>query len=159
MAKKVVTYVQLIDDLDGAELPRGEGQTIRYGWRGNEYEIDLSDKHATELDAMMGNLVSKSQRVGRLTSGPSHHRPAATPKKQTPALPNNSEQPALPSGEKSRTQIAMERREFLKEIREWANRQGIEQAAAGRLSEATRQAWDAAHPDRPCPPEAPSSHF
>jgi hypothetical protein len=152
MAKRVVNYVVLIDDLDGTELPRGEGQTIRYGWRGNEYEIDLSDKHANDLDAMMGNLVSKSVKVGRLP-GP-HPK-----KKQTPALSSES-QPALPPAEeKSRTQLAMERRDFLREIREWANGQGIEQAAAGRLSEATRTAWDAAHPDRPCPPEAPSTGF
>lgn len=148
MAKRVVTpqpYVLLIDDLDGRELPRGEGQTVRYGYKGTEYEIDLSDEHADELDRMMSNLVSKSVKVGKMLP----NRPA--PKR----IENVKEElPALPSGQMSITAQREADKEFRKEIRAWAREHGFTIGDAGRIPEAIRQAWDAAHPDRPSPAES-----
>ncbi|HZG99143.1 MAG TPA: histone-like nucleoid-structuring protein Lsr2, partial [Nocardioidaceae bacterium] len=40
------TVVQLVDDFDGTELQRGEGETVRVTLDGAEYELDLSSKNA-----------------------------------------------------------------------------------------------------------------
>ncbi|SMQ67761.1 Lsr2 protein [Plantibacter sp. VKM Ac-1784] len=47
MAQRRVTT--LIDDLDGTDLQRGSGETIRFGVGGRTYEIDLSDDNAEAL--------------------------------------------------------------------------------------------------------------
>jgi hypothetical protein len=47
MAQRTITT--LIDDLDGTELKRGSGETIRFGIDGRTYEIDLSDDNAQAL--------------------------------------------------------------------------------------------------------------
>lgn len=147
MAKRVVNYVVLIDDLDGTELARGEGHTIRYGWHGNEYEIDLSDKHANELDTMMGNLVSKSVRVGRMLPNRPHARPRLDAKDETPELPSSSDI--------SNKQKMLADREFRKEIRAWARENGHPGLrGTGRLPAPVREQWDATHPDRPAPDES-----
>jgi len=41
MAQRISTT--LIDDLDGTELERGSGETVRFGIDGRVWEIDLSD--------------------------------------------------------------------------------------------------------------------
>ncbi|VXB05237.1 Lsr2 family protein [Plantibacter sp. T3] len=47
MAQRTITT--LVDDLDGTELERGSGETIRFGVDGRIYEIDLSTDNAAAL--------------------------------------------------------------------------------------------------------------
>lgn len=47
MAQRTITT--LVDDLDGSELERGSGETVRFGVDGRTYEIDLSDDNAAAL--------------------------------------------------------------------------------------------------------------
>lgn len=53
------------DDLDGTPAD----QTIEYGWKGATYEIDLTDAHADEFQALMDGYIAASRktsaRVGR----------------------------------------------------------------------------------------------
>ena len=47
MAQRVV--VRLTDDLSGAEIPAGRGETVTFSLDGRSYEIDLTAKNATGL--------------------------------------------------------------------------------------------------------------
>ena len=58
MARK--TTVMLQDDLEGGQAT----QTIRFGYQGIEYEIDLNDENAKEMTQWLENYVSHARRVG-----------------------------------------------------------------------------------------------
>jgi hypothetical protein len=58
VARKVV--VQMADDLDGSPAT----QTVRFGFQGVEYELDLNDENANELTHWLENYVSHARRVG-----------------------------------------------------------------------------------------------
>jgi len=47
MAQRVV--VRLTDDLSGAEIPSGKGETVTFNLDGTSYEIDLTAKNASAL--------------------------------------------------------------------------------------------------------------
>ncbi len=47
MAQRVV--VRLTDDLSGAEIPAGKGETVTFSLDGTSYEIDLTAKNASML--------------------------------------------------------------------------------------------------------------
>lgn len=47
MATRIITT--LVDDLDGTDIPRGLGETVRFGIDGRNYEIDLTDENADAL--------------------------------------------------------------------------------------------------------------
>ena len=47
MAQRVV--VQLTDDLSGADIPAGRGETVTFSLDGRSFEIDLTAKNATAL--------------------------------------------------------------------------------------------------------------
>ncbi len=57
MAKK--TFVQLIDDIDGSKADT----TVRFAWRGTQYEIDLSNKNARAFDAAIDPYVKVATRA------------------------------------------------------------------------------------------------
>jgi hypothetical protein len=61
MAQKIQTL--FIDDIDGGEA---EG-TVRFALDGNEFEIDLNDKHSNELRSTLDKYVSHARRVGSAT--------------------------------------------------------------------------------------------
>jgi hypothetical protein len=54
------TTVMLQDDLVGGMAT----QTIRFGYQGIDYEIDLNDENATEMTKWLENYVSHGRRVG-----------------------------------------------------------------------------------------------
>jgi hypothetical protein len=57
MAQKIQTL--FIDDIDGSEA---EG-TVRFGFDGTNYEIDLSDKHSDELRTALRKYVEHARRI------------------------------------------------------------------------------------------------
>ena len=61
MAQRVQTI--LVDDIDGRELGDG-GQTIRFGWLGAEYSIDLSQANVDKFAAAIMPYVNAGQRIG-----------------------------------------------------------------------------------------------
>lgn len=52
--------VTLEDDIQGGEAT----QTIRFGFNGSEYEIDLNDKNATKMHQALTFYVDHARRVG-----------------------------------------------------------------------------------------------
>ena len=68
MATKIIT--QLIDDISGAEITNGKGETISFSLDGRNYEIDLSAKHATQLRSALAAYIAGARRVGRSNGKP-----------------------------------------------------------------------------------------
>ncbi|SOC51109.1 histone-like nucleoid-structuring protein Lsr2 [Ornithinimicrobium cerasi] len=73
MAQKVQTI--LVSDLSGAELGE-DGQTVKFGFLGVDYEIDLSQKEADEFAGTLQKYLDAGRRVGgrRQTGAPSTTR-------------------------------------------------------------------------------------
>lgn len=65
MARKQTIITTLIDDLDGSEIEKGNGETVKFALDGSSYEIDLSADNASELRDKIAPYVSKARRAGR----------------------------------------------------------------------------------------------
>ncbi len=52
--------VELVDDLDGSPAV----QTVRFGYDGRDYEIELNEEHAAELDEFLAPYLEHARRVG-----------------------------------------------------------------------------------------------
>ena len=104
MAQKV--QVLLVDDLDGGEA----SETVSFALDGNNYEIDLSGKNATELRDAFAKYVGAARKVGRATSSPGGRS-------------------ARRSGG---TSTAMDRDQAAA-IRSWAKKQGLKVSDRGRI--------------------------
>ncbi len=61
MATRTITT--LIDDLDGSDIPRGLGETVRFGIDGENYEIDLNDDNAAALRETLSAYVEAARPV------------------------------------------------------------------------------------------------
>ena len=53
------TQVLYVDDIDGSEA---EG-TVRFGFGGTEYEIDLNEKHADQFAKALGPFIAAARKV------------------------------------------------------------------------------------------------
>jgi len=71
MAQRVV--VRLTDDLSGAEIRSGKGETVTFGLDGTSYEIDLTAKNASVLRKAVRPYIE----AGRPIKG-SRRRPVRT---------------------------------------------------------------------------------
>lgn len=110
MAQKV--SILLVDDIDESEA----SETVTFALDGNNYEIDLNDKHAKDLRASLTKYVDHARKVaGKRASG----------RKAPVTAGKNGASP--------------------KEMRTWALQQGMEVPDRGRIPESLRVAYDAAH--------------
>lgn len=108
MAKQ--TFTKLVDDFTGEPIEDGTGRTVRFGFDGAEYEIDLSNENIEELSSTLERYVRASRRVsgrsrGRSSGGGSRRSSGGS------------------SGGSSETAA----------IREWAESQGLKVASRGRI--------------------------
>jgi hypothetical protein len=71
MAQRFV--VRLTDDLSGAEMPSGKGETVAFSLDGTSYAIDLSAKNASVLRKALRPYIE----AGRPVKG-SRRRPVRT---------------------------------------------------------------------------------
>jgi hypothetical protein len=103
MAQKV--QVLLVDDIDGGEA----SETVSFALDGNNYEIDLSGKNASEMRDSFAKYVGVARKIGRSssTSGRSGRRSGGT------------------STAMDRDQAAA--------IRSWAKKQGLKVSDRGRI--------------------------
>jgi len=109
------TMIQLVDDLDGTELGDGDGETVTFALDGVTYEIDLSRDNA---DKLRGIIYDYSAHARKVTGGRRASKKSASAGESGP--------PAA-------------------EIRAWANDNGHEVPARGRIPQDVREAYDAAH--------------
>ena len=101
MAQSVT--VTLIDDLDQSQA----AQTVRFGVDGTGYEIDLSDRHASELRSMLSRYIGAAR---RLRQAPARARPRPQHRTRTRAD-----------------------REQSRRIRSWAMDKGLLASPRGRI--------------------------
>src|SRR5512147_954094 len=109
MAERVVR--QLVDDLDGSEAV----ETVRFGYVGREYEIDLNEEHAAALDEAFAPYVEHARRAD-----------GVKPRRARPAEERRSP-------------------EELRAIRRWAREQGLQVSDRGRIAADIVAKYDAAH--------------
>ena len=106
-----VTEVRLVDDIDGGEA----AATVAFDLEGKNYEIDLSQTHATKLRDVLAPYVAAARRAGS--------SPAARGRRTTAARP-----PA------DRQETAA--------IREWAAANGFAVSTRGRIAADVREAYE-----------------
>ncbi len=112
MAQK--TTRKLVDDLDSSPAV----QTVRFGYDGHTYEIELSEEHAAELDEFLAPYLEHARRVGDGTRTGRGRRPPRQPR-QT--------------------------REDTRAIRVWAWDHGYQVSERGRIPTDVVAAYQAAH--------------
>lgn len=112
--------VLLIDDIDGTEAER----TVQFGLDGRDYEIDLSQAHADELEKSLTKFIEKARRV------------SATPArgKTTRRATSTGPDPAR--------------------VRKWAAMNGIEVNERGRIPKDIVERYEAANGKTPAAPQA-----
>ena len=109
--------VMLIDDLDGSE----GAETITYTVDGQEYEIDLSEENVQRFHEALEPYVSNSRQVQRQAA------------------------PARRGRGDGRRRGGSSGRDDIPEIRAWAESQGMDVSARGRVRKRIIDAYDEAH--------------
>jgi len=107
--------LMLIDDLDESE----GAETITYTVNGQDYEIDLSEENAQRFYDVLGPYIEKSRRVERQSA---------------PASRRDGRRRSSRSG-----------RDDIPQIRAWAEANGHEVSARGRVKREVIDAYDQAH--------------
>jgi hypothetical protein len=109
--------VVLTDDLDGSEAT----QTISYMVDGQEYEIDLSEENVQRFHEALEPFVSNSRQVSRQAA------------------------PARRGRGDGRRRSGASGRDDIAQIRQWAESQGMDVSARGRIKKEIIDAYDEAH--------------
>lgn len=63
MAVRTETITYRTDDLDGTDLGRDAGETVSFAFKGEFYEIDLSDKNAKVMQDALGQFITKARKM------------------------------------------------------------------------------------------------
>ena len=116
--RKTVTDVILTDDLDGTTAV----DTFQFGYNGDSYEIELSPKNAAAFEKILTPYLDAARRVGRTTG---NGRRAAAGKNGKPNAGVDKYVRA--------------------QVREWANDNGYQVAAQGRIAVHIVEAYRAAN--------------
>jgi hypothetical protein len=117
VAERIVR--QLIDDIDGSEIPEGGGARIEFSVRGVEYAIDLSAVNTAKFDKALKPYIAAAQQIRRASQP---RKPKAT---SAPAAALTGEQSAA--------------------VRDWARNNGYEVSSRGRIRTEIIEAFEAAH--------------
>jgi hypothetical protein len=112
VAQRVET--RFVDDLDGTEA----AETVTFTLEGREYEIDLSDRNASELRDSLATYIAAARRAG----GARRSRTTAA-----------AATPRADSGNADREHTAA--------IREWARQNGHQVSERGRIPNSVREAY------------------
>ena len=104
---------QLVDDLDGSPAVA----TVQFGYDGSDYEIELSEAHAAELDEFLASYLEHARRAG--DGGRAGRRRPSRQLQQT--------------------------RQDTQAIRQWARDHGYQVSERGRIPHDVVAAYQAAH--------------
>ncbi len=117
MAQK--TIVHLTDDLDGSEAT----QTVEFGYQGKTYKLDLSDQNASELEEALAPYIAAAQKAaGDDGTGRRRRQRASAPKQRSAGGDYDP-----------------------KEVRAWAQSNGLEVPARGRIPGSVLERFRAAN--------------
>jgi hypothetical protein len=112
MATKRIVSEELIDDLDGG---KAEG-TVRFGWYGTEYELDLSKRNRSAMEKAVKPYLDAARTVRKT-------------------------RPTRKAAGRSRSSAG---KRDLGAVRDWARSNGFEVSERGRISSVVIQAYEAA---------------
>jgi hypothetical protein len=118
--RTVITYV---DDIDHEELASDEVRTVKLGYRGSEYVLDLSELNAEILAEELEPYLKVARKLPRTATG-------------------NKSAGAGRGASTSSADAARNGR-----IREWARETGREVSARGRIAADVISAYEDAHPE------------
>ena len=112
MVQRVIT--ERFDDLDGSPAV----ETVRFGYAGRDYEIDLNEEHAAALDEALAPYLEHARRANGVQPRQRRAR----------------------KGEESHRGP-----EELRAIRQWAREQGLKVSDRGRIAADVIAKYDEAH--------------
>ena len=118
------TTIALVDDLDGTK----GSETIQFGIDGQHFEIDLNAKNAKALRKVLADFTAAARPVR--TSAIATDRAATSGRTKRTA---------------SKASAGRSSSEITAAIRSWANDNGFEVAARGRISADVRAQYEAAN--------------
>lgn len=116
-----VTKVQLVDDLDGSEA----AESVSFALDGSSYEIDLNADNASAFRETFMQYVAAGRKLGG----------------RTRSNPAPAERPARAAGRRTRPEGEPDP----KEVRAWAESQGIEVSKRGRVPANLMAQFSAGH--------------
>jgi hypothetical protein len=135
MAERIIR--QLIDDVDGSEIPDGRGERLEFSVRGVTYRMDLSAANVAKFDKALKPFIDAAAKVGagdsRPTKAATNGTKAAT--NGTKAATNGTK--AATNGKTSKEQKAA--------IRAWGRKNGHRVSDRGRIKDELIEAFVAAH--------------
>ncbi len=106
MARQITE--RLIDDLDGSDAT----QTVEFAYKGKSYTLDLNDNNASDFEDALAPYIAAAGKAG----GAQGSRGGRGRKRQDAASPGRSDADYSP-----------------KEVRAWAQANGVEVPARGRI--------------------------
>jgi len=113
MAKEI--FYKVVSDLSKDVLEEGDVQTVQLGWKGSTFELDLSNREASELAELIEKYTSVGRKVTRSARG------AAS------------------------TSAPKSNKEYLAKVRNWALANDMPASARGRIAQSTIDAYEAAN--------------
>lgn len=131
MAKE--TIVRMTDDIDGSEA----AESVIFGFRGVEYEIDLSEKNLRGMEKAFAKWIDH----GRVVVVEGSDGAAAVAVETAP-------EPAPARARRNSTRARRTTKAQAKDpaaIREWAKANGFNVSSRGRISSEVQQAFEAAN--------------
>ena len=117
------TIIQLTDDLDGSEAH----QSVEFSYRGKSYSLDLNDKNASELDEVLAPYIAAAQKAsGASRGGRRTSRSAGSRSGSSGGGTSSTPDP--------------------KDVRAWAEANGVQVSARGRIRASVTEQYRAANP-------------
>lgn len=108
--------LQLVDDLTNEPIEEGAGETVTFALDGVSYAIDLRSEHADEFRSALSEYVNAARKADSV---------------------------AASKARSSRSSAAS--KADLKDVRDWANKNGFEVSSRGRIPANVQGAYAAAH--------------
>ncbi len=116
------TIVQLTDDIDGSEAD----QTVEFSYKAKSYSVDLNDKNASELDDVLAPYIAAADKAGGVQS-----RAGGRSSRSAGSRPRSS------SGGTSGPDP--------KDVRVWAEANGVQVSGRGRIPASVIEQYKAAN--------------
>jgi hypothetical protein len=115
LAQKYI--VQLVDDLSNEPIEDGAGESVHFSLDGVSYTIDLSTEHADEFRTSLGQYVNAARKADAVAASKSRSTRSSSSASKTD----------------------------LKDVRDWASKNGFEVSSRGRIPGSVQEAYAAAH--------------
>ena len=139
MAERVIR--QIIDDIDKSEIAEGEGERIKFTFRGVAYQLDLSNANVAKLEKALAPYIDAAASASSGIEGST----SAADERPSP----RRRRVAKKTAKRNRRPIARSGKEQLAAIRAWASENGYSVSARGRIPAGVVEAYRRHIRDKP----------